>query len=293
MIFDPLVESFLRSVSPIVISVSWLGCGARSELDAGVGGATSASATTASSTISATVGPTTGPTTGTTVSTGGGPVCGFEPADTVSVAIERFNSTKVGCASGPMGNGTTTTTFNGNVIAADTAGHIDLDECSPAADCVGEHTKVTISAKGIAAAQILSGSFVEVRLAVHNDILDGCHATLQLKNLPTWDGAPNPVFGFDGVVLAASSADEAFADAGYTVVRVPLGCYPNQPMGCSLKDDDVYRVTIGSTSTDVAMGSSAEVGSPTWIFTNLQSFTTGNCDDPPHAAYLLDMPKLD
>jgi len=220
-------------------------------------------------------------------------MCGFEPADTVTVALDRFNGTKAGCAGGPMANGTTMTSFDAAIVADDGAGHIELDECSPAADCVQQLTKLAISAKGIGAAQLTPGSFVEVRLAVGNDILDGCHETLQLKNLPTWDGAPNPVLMFNGVVLAASSADGVFGDAGYTAVRVPLGCYPNQPMGCSLKDDDVYRVTVGSTSIDVPMGTGAEIGAPTWVFSNLQSFTTGYCDDPPHAAYLLYMPKLD
>jgi hypothetical protein len=269
-------------------------CGARSELElSGAGGTTTASsaAVTNGSTVATTSVSTTTSVVATT-STGPQPVCGFEPMETLAVAIDRYNGMHAGCAVPTTPNGTTTTSFNAAIVSSDSAGHVVLDECSPAADCTQLSSKLSIAAKNIGSAQFPIGAFVEVRLTVHNDELQGCRATLQVKNLPSWAGAPNPVMQGNDVIFAGSNADEAFADGGYTAIRIPLGCYPNQ-MGCSPKDDDVYRVTVGAKSTDVPMGTSAEVGAPTWVFTNLQSFTTGYCDDPPHAAYLLYVPQLD
>ncbi|HVY47642.1 MAG TPA: hypothetical protein VHB21_17250 [Minicystis sp.] len=282
--------------------VGWIalaaGCGARSgfELSGGAGGASSA-ASTSSATSSSAAGGSGGASTSSSSSTGAGgaaPVCGFEPHDTVVVTLDRFDGSHAGCgAPGSQPEGQTTTTFEAAIASDDGEGHIELDECSPAADCQSMISKLHVAAKGIGDADLPIGAFVMITHLLHFDGLQGCRETVQLRNLPKWDGALNPVASGDVVWLAASSADEALAGAGYAVARVPLGCFPNDPMDCGLHDDDVYRVTVGAKSTDVPRGQALELGAPTWIFSNLQSYTTGFCDDPPHTAYLLYMPKLD
>jgi len=288
----------------LAISMACVGCGARSELEAlAAGGSTAAVSATNGATIGATtaVSATNGATVGATISvsatnsatttagTGLPSVC-VEPTDTVTVSIARFNGMNAGCATAQtMGNGVFTTSFNAKIVSGINGGHIVLDECPPNANCGQELSKLDISASGISVGVLPLGAYVEVRLVVHNDAILGCRATLQLKNLPSWAGAPNPWNQASVVVLAASNADEALPDGGYEISRVRLGCYPEQPTSCGPKDDDVYRVVVGPKITYVDMGMWAPVSaSPlTWGFSNLQSFTTGLCDDPPHAAYLL------
>jgi hypothetical protein len=209
----------------------------------------------------------------------------------VSVTIKRFNAKAIGCATSQPDSGTTMTRFNASIISSNN-GVITFDECSPASDCAGKRGTIEIKARGIGAAFVPPRAFVEIRL---NEADGGffCSDSLLIKNLASWDGEPNPVAKGTMTWLAATNTSGAFPDAGYTVEPIPLHCYPNDPTSCGVHDDYVFRVTAAGTATDIPMGTVTEVGSPSWVFSNIASYTVDVCDASAHFAYVLFVPALD
>jgi hypothetical protein len=259
-------------------------CGARSGLDGGDatsgGGASSLSTGSSSSSARA-----------SSSSTGGGAVCGNETQGSVGIAVDRFGGVHLGCGVATPGGGDSTTSFLAAVTGS-SGGVVAFDECSPGSDCVGKKGQVTITAMGIGAAFLPTGAFVEIRLEESNNDFF-CIDNLLIKNLATWDGAPNPAASGGATWIAASQSGTAFADAGYTVEPIPLHCFPHEMSNCGKHEDYLFRVGASGQTIDVPMGGIEEIGAPTWVFSNLASYTVDACDVPPRFAYLLFVPQLD
>ena len=272
------------TLASVAAASAIMACGARSGFEVGGatahgGGGSGGSETTSSSSSSS-----------SSSSTGGGAMCGVETDGTVSVDIARYMGSVLGCAHSTAG-GEKTTSFKGAIVSSQ-GGSIEVDECSPAADCIAQISKISIQAQGIGEAFLPTGAFVEVRLQ-ESDNKFFCLDTVMIKNLPSWDGAPNPVDQGDHTWLVGSNTAFAFPDAGYRLEAVPLGCFPGQTSPCGPHEDYVFRVTVGSMATDIPMGTAAEVGAPSWVFSNISSYSTDVCDVPPSFAYLLLVPHLD
>ena len=150
-----------------------------------------------------------------------------------------------------------------------------------------------MDADGIGAVFWPVGAYVTVTLVERADVLLGCHDKFELKNLDVWDGDPNPGERGDLTWFVGSRRGRGAGRRGLLDRARPARLLPHADRLRPARRRRVPREALGAASTDVAMGQVAEIGSPTWIFRNLQSFTSGLCDDPPHAAYYVFTPILD
>jgi hypothetical protein len=244
---------------------------------AGVGGsgATGPGSTT-SGTGAVSVGEGGSTTSSVATGPGGAPAC-YESGDAFTMDLSLPNGPSYNCNGGATGS----VEFEAAVVSGDSNGWT-LDLCSPAADCLPEYAKL-----GVAAADLYVylpvGGYVRVRADVEQPW--GCTQMLQIDNISSWDGSPNPVAKGDFLWLAAADGTPtAFEGAPFTVTQIAQGCYPNEPPGCGPHED--YTLLFADAknsgkSAVVAMGQLGylETSSEYWSIRNLRSFETGNCDD--------------
>lgn len=160
---------------------------------------------------------------------------------------------------------------------------LTLDACSPAADCMPMLHTLEFSAPGLTS-YIPVGAYVEV--SVHVAAPWGCEHSLQIRNLPSWDGYPNSAYQDDRVwVVASDGSTYTFADTPFTIEREQLGC-PGEPYGCGPLPVDTYALVfgLGAGNHTLQQGEGTTVALPTATpqyldLHNLRSYQPALCDD--------------
>jgi hypothetical protein len=270
---------------PVLLVLALPACGGKVVVEAGAGGSGSTTGVGGASSVAST---STGSGPSTTSGSGGAPSC-TETHDTFSFDLATWDGKAFGCIQGPSDY-----EFSALVDFEDGKGFLGLDSCSPAADCTAQDSKLSITAPGIYT-DIPMGTFVRVHVAVKL-FQGGCSQFIQIKNLPSWDGMPNPIVAGEQLwFLGVDGGPGAFADTPLTATPVPLGCFPDAPMGCGGKDDYTLRFQPAnapdSPYVDVPMGkadslNAALAGGFEYVsLHNLRSFSSGICDGPIDFAY--------
>lgn len=215
----------------------------------------------------------------------GGASCN-ETHDALSVVLSTWQGKSFACN---QGDGDFE--FSAQVVDTPGPGLFVLDSCSPAADCIPFISKLSISAPGIYT-DVPKGAYVKVHIAI-SFFQGGCWQRIQIKNLPMWDGAPNPVMGGDDLwFLGVDGGSGAFADTPFMATPEALGCFPGEPMGCGEHEDYFWHFYHpGDPGTSVHMGETGYLGASLpggYQFVsahNLRSFSSGICDGPVDLAY--------
>lgn len=225
---------------------------------------------------------------GGTGGTGGAPAC-KETHDALSVTLNTWDGKTYDCALGPSDY-----EFSARVELQDGKGFFGLDSCSPAADCTTLSSKLGISAPGLAT-DVPEGTYVRVHIAI--DLFKGgCAQRIQIKNLPAWDGVPNPIMPGEHLwFLGVEGGVGAFADTPFMATPEPLGCFPDDSPSCGGHDDFLLHFQVANNPSDpgaaVMMGGMAYLGanlpggSQYVSAHNLRSFSSGLCDGPVNLAY--------
>lgn len=223
-------------------------------------------------------------TSSTTTGSGGAGSC-YETHDSFDMRLAGPDGSSWGC--GVAGSTQGEFVFQAAIVESN-GNDYTLDACPPNADCMPSLYKLSISAPGLYS-YIPVGAYVQVSVHVYQPW--GCEHALQVKNLPSWGGLPNPYYADDRVwFIGADGSATTFGDTPFTIGREGLGCYPNQP-GCGQTPDD-YRLVFdgGDQALVLGMGEAGTLTLPTpfWQYFevhNLRSFETGMCDDYWNWAY--------
>lgn len=249
----------------------------------GVGGSPSTSATTGGNGGSGGLEPS------TSVGVGGAPTCG-ETHDTLSVSLGTWDNHFFSC-----GAETGVYELSAFVVENSSPGAFVLDSCPPNADCIPFLSKLSINAKGLYTL-VPKGTYVTVRISV-DATLGGCAQRVQIKNLPSWGGEPNPVQAGEQLwFLGVDGGEGAFDDSPLDVTTEALGCFPGAPANCGNPQEDfALRLRAKGNPGDpgllLPMGvadswNPALGGVPeTLVARNLRSYTLGGCDAPLDLAY--------
>ncbi len=230
-----------------------------------------------------------GGTGGSTGGSGGAPSC-KETHDALSVSLSTWQGKTFGCNQ-DQGD----FQFSAQVVDTPGPGLFVLDSCSPAADCIPFISKLSITAPDIYI-DLPKGAYVTVHVAVEYVFQGGCSQRIQIKNLPMWDGVPNPVMGGDNLwFLGVDGGAEAFADTPFVATPEVLGCSPGNSMGCGEHKDYLWHFQAandpGDPGVSVLMGETGYLGASLpggFQFVsvhNLRSFSSGICDVPVDFAY--------
>jgi hypothetical protein len=253
----------------------------------GSGGSSTGTTTDVSSGVTVGSG---GSATSSSASTGpgGAPAC-IETSEAFTMSLTLPGGTTYGCQGGTTGE----VVLEGAVVDGDSGGWT-IDTCSPAADCIPSYAKITASAPELFV-YLPIGTYVRVRVDVEQPW--GCTQMIQIDNMSSWDGFPNPAWSGDFMWLAgADGTSETFAEAPFSISPIAQGCYPNEPPGCGPHED--YQLQF-SDAVSPAMSVVVPMGQTTflngakeyWTIRNLRSFESGNCDDYWNWGYWV-MPQL-
>ncbi len=167
-----------------------------------------------------------------------------------------------------------------------TRAHVDsveLDLCSPAADCVPVPLTITAAAPGIDLSHLRLGSYVHVELQLDENPF-ACTRAVYVTSIASWGGMKNPVDVGGRLYFAATDGSIGNGTIlPFSDVRImPTGCAslpPGTPAGCStaIAIDD-YSILFGSTA--VGMGSTVDVVARSELYRvrNLRSFQSNFCD---------------
>jgi hypothetical protein len=226
---------------------------------------------------------------GSTGSTGGGVAC-LETHDTLSIGLSTWQGITYAC-----GATAADYEFSAAVVDKPAPGVLVLDGCSPAADCVQQLSKLSIAAPNVYL-DVPQGAYVRVHVSI-SPFMGGCAQRVQIKNLPSWDGDPNPIQGGDALWFFGVDGDpSAFNDTALQATAEPLGCFPGtQPPGCGEHEDYSWRFQSKDDPNDlgvvVPMGATMYWGTylggqyQSLAIRNLRSYSTGICDGPVDLAY--------
>lgn len=166
------------------------------------------------------------------------------------------------------------------IVVASSDNAFQIDECSPAADCVPIITDVSMSGRDLALL-VPIGAIVRIDYTITSTIYQ-CARVLSVSNLPSWDGVPNPISPKQELYLAAADGTyQAPEESGLTISLVELGCPPssNGCGGTSLVPDD-YAFSFGTPAgtVQIGMGETLPLGQGL-SGANLRSYVSGYCDD--------------
>lgn len=177
---------------------------------------------------------------------------------------------------------------------------VQLDFCSPAADCVPRIGTLRVVAPTFALASgsagLRAGQFVEVRSRATWSW--GCTMQVAVYNSPSWGGVDNPVRR-DRALLAAASNGEVrpLPDSPFDVGRQSIGCaMPGTSCGggnpevfalsfqghCSSCESDPPPVTVRQSRS-----MELYIEGERYLARNHRSFNSGACDDYWNYAWTL------
>jgi hypothetical protein len=214
------------------------------------------------------------------------PVCGAETHDGLSLMLMTSQGDVVACT-----GDSSAFDFKARVVSNDGTGHLLLDSCSPAADCIEELNSLSIKAPGLYT-DIPLHAYVRVRGAIQSSF-GRCVQQIQITNLPSWDGDPNPVFSEAALWLIGMDGGQPFIfdDTPIIVTPIPLGCFQGEPVACVPHDDYTFQFQGASNHEDpgtiVSMGQMAfweanlPSGDQLFAVRNLRSFSQTYCDEGP------------
>jgi hypothetical protein len=176
-----------------------------------------------------------------------------------------------------------------------TGSHLTLDLCSPAGGCAPTRDTLTIAAAGFTFAgnqALRAGQFVSLRTRITR--VWGCTVQVELSNLMTWDGHPNPIRN-DSALLAAAADGEAQAlpDAPIMVSRHTTGCRATGS-DCGGGPPEVFALTfvgksVGSVPVTAEQRAEAHLivdGHP-YVGYDARAYNSGACDDYWNYAWTL------
>ncbi len=224
--------------------------------------------------------------------------CDWGTASTVRIALSGPGTTTYDCSGLPGGPAMPPAALLDRhaavtaVVDDATGSTVSLDFCSPAADCIAMPGTLRIQARGFTLGggplALRPGQFLRIRSRVQWSF--ACSMQVEVSNAPTWDGAPNPV-RTDASLLAAASSGEGHAlpSAPFEVDRAHIGCAEPGPT-CSSDPRELYALSFqGHCNTClrdpdpviVRQGGDGliEAGGHRYTATNLESYSSGYCDD--------------
>jgi len=220
---------------------------------------------------------------------GGGTAC-VETHDKLEITLSTWQGKTFACNAGAGDY-----EFSAAVVDTPAPGFFLLDSCSPAADCTEQLSKLSITAPGIYT-DVPKGTYVRVNVSI-SPFMGGCAQRVQIKNLPSWDGAPNPVQNGKTLWFRGVDGDSAgfFKETSIAATAEALGCFPGEPPGCGEHEDYAWRFQSTEASNDagvvVPMGATVYWGTTlegqyqSLIARNLRSYSVGYCDGPVDFAY--------
>jgi hypothetical protein len=242
----------------------------------GEGGGVTSSGVTGSSSVTAGAG-----------GSGGG-YCG-ETNDSLAFVLATYDGHIYGCA-----DETGDIELSGQVVKNFGNGDLVLDSCGPAADCSPMISNLTMKANGLSV-DIPVNAYVRVQVHMSVNPI-ACQQRIQITNLPSWEGVPNPVDTASPIWVAAADGDaKTFPDSALQLGLDPQGCFPNPPPTCGPVEDFLLHLrsslSPGDPGTTVPMGATVF-----WNFNaqgqfelvqarNLRSFAHGLCEGQVDVAY--------
>jgi hypothetical protein len=169
-----------------------------------------------------------------------------------------------------------------------------LDSCPPNADCTEQPSKLSVTAPGVYI-NVPPGTFVQIHVSIY-PTKGSCSRRIQVKNLPSWGGEPNPVQSGELLWFFGADGDTSgFPDTPILATAEALGCFPDDPAGCGGHDSYVWHfqpaTNLKEPGVIVPMGetrswSGYEAGQlQELVFRNLRSHSSGLCDGPVDYAF--------
>jgi hypothetical protein len=230
----------------------------------------------------------TGGTGGIGGSGGGAPECA-ENHETLNASLFTWDGKSFGCDFGAGDY-----ELSAQIVDNDNQGHFALDSCSPAADCIPFISKLVIDTPWVSIVAP-KGTYVKVHIAVE-PFMGGCSQRIQIKNLPVWDGDPNPIMPGERLwFLGVDGGATAFDDSPVMATALPLGCFPGAPPGCGEVEAYSWHFQAAGKPDDPGVivpmaqafywDANLTSGFDSLVARNIRSFSTGACDGPVDLAY--------
>jgi hypothetical protein len=215
---------------------------------------------------------------GAVTGSGGSSACSRKESHFSAQIVAGIGEQPPGCNTNEWATHTFAAT--GIVVASD-SNKMQIDQCSPAADCVPLLTDVSWSAPQLDLT-VPVGAIVQVDYTV-SPTWYACSQSLSIVNLASWDGFANPISSEPTTYLVAADGHYGTpTDSPVTITAVALGCQKAEIGGCGTAtfppDDYTLSFTTPEGSTLIAMGSIAAIGLDL-VACNLRSYVTGYCDD--------------
>ena len=213
---------------------------------------------------------------------GGSAACG-KTHDEFHVDGYLYDGSVFGCWNGQSG----TVQIEGSVVSSFPDG-FTIDSCAPNMDCAAPMiSEFYYYANGLQT-YVPVGSFVRVSLSI--EMPWGCEQRIVVRNMPSWEGVPNPVGQGQELYLAAADGTlEELPEAPFTIDAIGLGCYPNAPSCGEPADDFVLEFRSnedpGAIPLALLMGQQTDWhlampgSSQHMSVRNLRSYVSGVCDD--------------
>ena len=174
-----------------------------------------------------------------------------------------------------------------------TADTLRLDACGPAMNCI-RPIELHVQAPGLVLSDVVKAPGL-AHVSLSFDGFWGCHATLVVRSLASWEGVQNPAGLGDALLLAAIDGGLASpAPDVFSAAPVGLGCNLDAATGCGGAqpvDDYLWRFTAtgGAAVADVPMGATRPIalGGHGYHARDLRSYQSTACDDYWNWAYWL------
>ena len=173
------------------------------------------------------------------------------------------------------------------MITGATTTSIDLDLCSPAADCIPRPLTISAVAAGLDLSRTRVRSYVHIDLDLE-DTPFYCARGLAITSIDAWGGSKNPVDV--GGNLYFAGADGNLGERlplPVAITREQTFCALGGPAGCTGEVNDDYALRFGSTRVTMGAYGYSTVGSQVLDFRNLRSFNHGSCDALPDWAWFI------
>ena len=147
-----------------------------------------------------------------------------------------------------------------------------VDTCAPNSGCKPAVQKVTVKAPGLVAL-LPVGAFVRLRVVMEVYNISQVATTFSVRNVPSWNGAANPVSTTDRWYLLTSEQSLEHPDAPFEVSSSALPC-PGPLQGGKGKLYDLIFTDPGGSSTKLALNQ------PATLMLGGRAYESYNFDSP-------------